>query len=45
MNNILSKIIKHASENVPFYRELYSKNKVDISVSDNQIEDIKKYRL
>ena len=42
MNNILSKIIKHASENVPFYRELYSKNKVDISVSDNQIEDIKK---
>ena len=25
MNNILSKIIKHASENVPFYRELYSK--------------------
>lgn len=28
MNNILSKIIKHASENVPFYRELYSKTKL-----------------
>lgn len=45
MNNMLLKIIRYASENVPFYSELFNKNNIEISDLDNLIEDIKKYRL